>query len=93
MASHAPNARYTAVRHDRLLYTAIDLLLGPIRRSHEPGEPRERQEQTPEAYPPGANLHTYQMERQDQAMEESKTGDPVKKRHDRGAFIKVLWVR
>jgi len=33
------------------------------------------------------------MERQDEAMQESKTGDAVKKRHNRGTLIEILLVR
>src|SRR5439155_19730164 len=67
--------------------------LRPIRSPHEPVETCQLQHEAHQAYPAGTDLHTDQMERQDQAMQESQAGDAMKKRHDCGTLIKGLLVR
>jgi len=87
-----PRTLLVSVCHNGFFHVPVDLLLRPIRRPHEPVEACQLQHEAHQAYPTGANLHTDQMERQDQAMQERKTRDAVKKRYDRGTLIKVLLV-
>ena len=81
-----------AIRHDRLLYLAVDLLLRPIRGCDKAIKARECEEQTHQANATGANLDTDQMGRQDQSMQEGKTRRTVKKGHDSGTRIEALVV-
>jgi hypothetical protein len=78
---------------DGFFHATVALLLCPLRSPHAPLETCQRQHEADETYPTGANLHAYQMSRQAQAMQESKTRDARKKCDDSGALIQVLVIR
>jgi hypothetical protein len=81
-----------ALRHDRLLPLAVDLLLHPIGGCNKAIKACEGEEQPHQANATGANLDTDQMARQDQAMQEGKTRRTVTKGHASGTRIEALVV-
>jgi hypothetical protein len=87
-----PCTLFLAVRHDRFFNATVHLLLGPIRRPHKPVETCQLHKPTHQTHPAGPHCGTHQMYREDQAMPEGKTGDAVKKRHDRRTLVEALVV-
>jgi hypothetical protein len=87
-----PCTLFVAVRHARFFNATLHLLLGPIRRPHKPVETCQRQEQAPQTNPAGPHCGTYQMDREDQARQEGKTGDAGEKGHDRRTLVEALLV-
>jgi hypothetical protein len=82
-----------AVRHDGFFHATVDLVLRPKGGANKSIESSHLQPEADQANPTGADLHTYQVERQDQAVQEGETGNAVKKRHDRGTRIEVFLIR
>jgi hypothetical protein len=87
-----PCTLFVAGRHDRFFNATLHLLLGPIRRPHKPVETCQRQEPAHQTNPAGPHCGTYQMDREDQARQEGKTGDAGKKGHDRRTLVEALLV-
>jgi hypothetical protein len=81
------------VRDDRFFHATVALLLRPIRRPHKPMEPRDLQEQTPQAHPTGTHCGPHQVDRQDQAMQEGKAWRALQKLNDHRTRVETLLVR
>src|SRR5262245_23412673 len=71
-------------------HVTVHLLLGPIRRPHEPVQARQLQQQTHQANAASSHLDTHHMPCQDETMQESEPRRTVKKRHNRRTLVKSL---
>jgi hypothetical protein len=76
--------------HDGLFHATGDLRLRSLGGTDKPIETRALQDQTHQANPTGTHFGPHQLGRQDQAMQEGKTGDAGKKRSDSWTLVEAL---
>jgi hypothetical protein len=81
-----------AIRHDRLLYLAVDLLLDAIGSHHKAVKGREVKQQTHQANAAGAHFGAHQVNGDNQAMQEGKPRGTVKKGDNRRVLVEALVV-
>ena len=81
-----------AVRHDGFFHATVALGLRPKGGANKSIESGHLQPEAAQANPTGANLHTHQVDRQDQSVQEGETGNAVKKRHDSRTRIEAFLI-
>jgi hypothetical protein len=92
---HVPGqqrAFLAAVRHDRLLHLAVDLVLGPIRRADKPIKAREWQEPAHQTHATRPHCGAHQRDPENQAMPEGQPRATVTKGDNGGRLVEALWV-